>query len=527
MIKEGVIQAPNTPPSSPAILIVDDDAAKRLALRAMLAPLGHAVVEADSASAALSAVSGKRFAMILMDVHMPTLDGYETAKLIRQRQSELTPIIFITAFGGDQTATASAYASGAVDFIFTPILSDVLRAKVSAFVALFEQSQQLQSSLESITTLNAALRDSEARTQAVVQNVADGIVTAGEGGLIESFNRSARVMFGYREEEVIGRPLQLIIAPDDHDPAADVTRTWRTLLAAPDTPAEPTEMVGCRKDGSRFPMELAISHMRIGEGAVIVGCIRDITAHKQALAQVIEASRMKSEFVTNMSHEIRTPLNGVIGMANLVRDTDLDVVQREYVDALSVSSEALLAVVNDILDFSKIEAGRLDLDLTDFELRPIVEEACHMLSDGARAKGLELDHWVDADVPTTVNGDRVRLRQILLNLLANAVKFTATGDIELRVTRHEADRLRFAVSDTGIGIDRAHASTLFEAFTQADQSMTRQYGGTGLGLAISRLLADRMGGEIGVETRSSGGSVFWFTVRVPGVDGAPERVHRQ
>jgi signal transduction histidine kinase len=278
-------------------------------------------------------------------------------------------------------------------------------------------------------------------------------------------------------------------------------------------------MVGCRRDGSRFPMELAISHAQIDGGTVTIGCIRDITAHKQALSQVIEASRTRSEFVTNMSHEIRTPLKEVIGMTNLMSDTDLDIVQREFVDALSVSSEALLTVVNDILDFSKIEAGRLDLDLTDFQLRPIVEEACQMLSDGASAKGLELGHRVDTDVPTTVNGDRMRLRQILLNLLSNAVKFTATGEIVLQVTRQKADRLRFAVSDTGMGIDRDHASTLFEAFTQADQSMTRRYGGTGLGLATSRLLADRMGGEIGVETRSSGGGVFWFTVRLPSVDG--------
>ena len=177
----------------PAILVVDDNAAKRIAIRAMLAPLGHRVVEVDSGREALRAVLRGTFAVILMDVRMPTLDGYETAKLIRQRpQSELTPIIFVTAFGGDEAETATAYASGAVDFIFTPILPDVLRAKVSAFVDLFVQSEELQRSLESITDLNAALRASEVRARAVLQNVADGIVTAGEGGLIESFNRSAR-----------------------------------------------------------------------------------------------------------------------------------------------------------------------------------------------------------------------------------------------------------------------------------------------------------------------------------------------
>ena len=198
-----------------AVLVVDDDARKRLAIQAMLAPLEYTVVEADSGRAALRAVLRQPFAVILMDVRMPTLDGYETAKLIRQRtEFGRTPIIFVTAFGRDETETATAYASGAVDFIFTPIHADVLRAKVAAFVDLFLQTEELKRSLESITKLNAALRDSEVRARAVLQNVADAIVTAGEEGLIESFNRSARRLFGYREEEVVGQPLQLIVAPE-------------------------------------------------------------------------------------------------------------------------------------------------------------------------------------------------------------------------------------------------------------------------------------------------------------------------
>jgi diguanylate cyclase (GGDEF)-like protein/PAS domain S-box-containing protein len=266
---------------NPAILVVDDNAAKRLAVRAMLAPLGHSVIEAESGRDALRAVLRQTFAMILMDVRMPTLDGYETAKLIRQRaQSGLTPIIFVTAFGGDENETASAYASGAVDFIFTPILPDVLRAKVSAFVDLFVASQELQRSVESITALNAALRESEVRARAVLQNVADGIVTAGEEGLIESFNRSARRMFGYHEQEVIGKPLSLIIAPGHQGEFADPTPSRWSLLTAKDIPAEPTETVGCRKDGSCFPMEMDMSQMRIGERTFTVGCIRDISARK-------------------------------------------------------------------------------------------------------------------------------------------------------------------------------------------------------------------------------------------------------
>ncbi|HEY2435692.1 MAG TPA: response regulator, partial [Solirubrobacteraceae bacterium] len=253
-------------------------------------------------------------------------------------------------------------------------------------------------------------------------------------------------------------------------------------------------------------------------GEVSVGGIAtDITVQKQALHAAIEASRLKSEFVANMSHEIRTPLSGVIGMTDLLRETELLPAQREYVEALASSGEALLEVIGDILDFSKIEAGRLELDCTEFDLRRLVEESCLIVAERAHAKGLELSHWIENDVPEQVRGDRARLRQILLNLLSNAVKFTSDGEIVVRVSRSEGDTVSFAVSDTGIGIDSRHTEMLFEAFSQADQSTTRQFGGTGLGLAIARELAVLMGGEIGATPREEGGTVFAFTAQLPTV----------
>ncbi len=269
----------------PAILIVDNHEGKRLAIRAILAPLGLDVVEAESGHAALRAVLRQCFALILMDVRMPTLDGYETAKLIRQRtQTRLTPIIFVTASVKEQPmATATAYASGAVDFIFTPIIPDVLRAKVSTFVDLFVQSQALQ-------ILNAALHDSEARAHAVLENVADGIVTVDEAGLIESFNRSARRLFGYADEEVIGQPQGLILAPGHHDNLSGPARSTPSVLTGKQ-PIEavgrrkdgsyfPIEAVGRRKDGSCFPIEIETSQMQIGDQTITIGCIRDISERK-------------------------------------------------------------------------------------------------------------------------------------------------------------------------------------------------------------------------------------------------------
>ena len=273
----------------------------------------------------------------------------------------------------------------------------------------------------------------------------------------------------------------------------------------------------------QFPLKDAA-----GDVYAVVSMSTDVTDRKRALAEAVEASRSKSEFLANMSHEIRTPLNGVIGMTELLLQTELGTEQREYARTAASSGEALLGVINDILDFSKIEAGKLELDAHEFDLREAVEDTCEMLAGQAHGKALELTAFVAEDVPAVVRGDRGRLRQIVTNLVSNAIKFTHRGEVAVRVELLErAGRdavLRFEVADSGIGIEPAKLATLFESFSQADTSTTRRYGGTGLGLAISRQLVALMHGEIGATSEPGAGSRFHFTVRLPAPEtGRPAR----
>jgi PAS domain S-box-containing protein len=355
----------------------------------------------------------------------------------------------------------------------------------------------------------------------VFATLPDIVIVAEKDGTLRKWNQGLEYSSGYAGDELKGMPAQRLFDEAAHETIAALL-SEETLESQ-----DATEAGFLTKDGITTPYQWKVAQLNDLDGQVsgFILTGHDISNHKQVELSLLQAkeaaeqsSQAKSEFLANMSHEIRTPMNGIIGMNELLLDTTLTPEQREYADTVKSSAEALLALLNDILDFSKIEARKLDLDSTDFSLRENLGDAMRALAFRAHQKGLELLYEVAAEVPDTVVGDPSRLRQIVTNLVGNALKFTENGEVSVRVEKTDTEtdgvELRFAVHDTGIGIPQEKQQLIFQAFSQADTSIARKYGGTGLGLAISTQLVRLMNGYLWLESEEGHGSTFYFTARL-------------
>ena len=389
-----------------------------------------------------------------------------------------------------------------------------------------ERTIELQQEIADRQRAQEALGESEGRIRLLLDSTAEAIYGINREGKCTFCNPATLRFLGYRKiEDLLGKDMHSII----HHSYADGTplpvrdcHIYGSLLRSEGNHSD--EEVFWRADGTSFPVEYwAFPINREGESVGAVVTFLDITVRKHAELALVEAkeaaeaaSRAKSEFLANMSHEIRTPMNGIIGMTDLTLDTTLTPEQRDYLDMVKSSADSLLHVINDILDFSKIEAGKLALEENEFEIREVLRDTVKTLALRADKKQLELAVRVSAEVPETVVGDPTRLRQLIVNLVGNAIKFTEQGNItvdaELEEMSRDGVRLHLRVSDTGIGIPLEKQQVIFESFAQADGSTTRLFGGTGLGLTISRRLVELMGGRLWVESEVGKGSTFHFTV---------------
>ncbi len=387
-----------------------------------------------------------------------------------------------------------------------------------------EAIQQLNQEISERQVVEQELRLSESKLNSIFTSVPEAIVVADARGKIVQCNVATAEIFGYSWRELIGQNINILMQPSEHrahDGYLDAyQRTGEKRLMA-----QPRVVQGMRKDGALFPVRVTVKETRVDDAHFFIGVIQDFTAiqHTQDLLveaknKAEQANRLRGEFLANMSHEIRTPMNGILGMTELAMSTDDAKVQKEYLSLARDSASHLLHIINQILDFSKIEAGALELELLAACPAQLIRHTSRSLEQLAQAKGIDLQIENDPALPELVWMDPVRVRQVLTNLIGNAIKFTEDGKVTVKSKVHatanqDMVRLEISVADTGIGFDTARTDALFSPFTQADGSITRSYGGTGLGLAITRSLVQLMGGD--VDATSEQGKGACFTISFP------------
>ncbi len=507
----------------PVIVCIDDDKASRVRLQQdILSRRPDAVlVVAATGMEALDlidglATQGRGPAVVLCGHILPDIGAHELLRCIQDRHDDLHAILLT-----DERQTPPVFQGARLyRTIAKPWHQEDLLFTVGGALDSYHRRQQIRLQTE-------ALRESDQRLRAFVEKAADAIITIDAAGTIRSANPATRRIFGWPVHDLIGRDVTLLMV--ERDRVGHQARLARLVDGAPVPPVDVTlDVTGRRRDGGEVPLEVGVSQFTLDGEVYFSGIIRDVSERRRLRELAEEKERAesrtaaKSAFLATMSHEIRTPMNGVLGMLELLSATDLDGEQRELLGICRDSAQFLLTIIDDILDFSKIEAGRLTLDATEAAMDDIVFSVAELLSSRAWSKDLELISYVDNDLPALLLCDAARLRQILINLVGNAIKFTHEGQVAIRVgpapetdPQAETVTVRFEVEDTGIGLDEDQIARLFRPFEQADASTTRRFGGSGLGLAISRRLVEMMGGEIGVTSTPGKGSVFRVTVPMP------------
>ena len=535
------------------ILMVDDRPENLLALEAILEPLGQNLVRAGSGEEALKALLTRNFAVILLDVQMPGMNGFDTARLIKARErSRHIPIIFLTAISKEEAYVFEGYSVGAVDYMFKPFQPDILRSKVAVFVDLYRKQEQirLQDDLlresekrELELRHRAELRETQARLAEVVDGAMDAIVMFDEAQRVLLFNEAAERMFCVPGRDIIGKEIGTLF-PD----ARRVEHVGRLLGASRHEPDDscateqlPVRQIesftGRRATGEEFPLEASVSRLDEGESRVYTMIGRDVTERVRAeqelksqadslarttaelriandelqrrQADLEKAMNARSRFYASMSHELRTPINAILGYSTLLLENiygPLNEKQAEGIQRTHKAAKHLLELVNDVLDLSKIEAGKVDLKLQPVTFPDLLEDlfvTVRPLADD-RGSTLTLEHEGEPRVLVT---DPRRVRQILLNLLSNAIKFGQGKPIRVRSAAREDGGHEIEVIDEGVGIAPADIDRIFDEFVQIGKGAHQQEG-TGLGLPISKRLAELLHGTLEVESNLGRGSRF-------------------
>jgi PAS domain S-box-containing protein len=489
------------------ILIVEDENLIGLGIEQNLIDFGYQVISVvDSGEKAIECVKIDKPDIILMDVQLNgKMDGIEAARII---QSEFDiPVIFLTAFSEESTISKVKQFQP-IGYLIKPV--QVRELKIVVEMALY--NAKLNTDRKQI--------DEELRKRSLAVNQSASIfVITDLDGIIEYVNPAFSRITGYSSQEVIGKSTKIL--KSGKHPSRFYQKLWETILSGETWKGE---MVNRKKDGKLYWEFAIISPVKNPDGKIthFVAIKEDISERKEMESQLLAAKKIaesankaKSEFLAKMNHEIRSPMNGIIGMIEVLLDSDLSGEQRESAQIAKTSASHLLSLVNDNLDYSKIEANKLKLEKIKFNLRELVEELVDIESYQIKLKKLTFLYDIHQDVPINLIGDPVRLKQILINLISNALKFTDQGTISFQISL-QSDQvaktiLKFEIEDTGIGISDSKQKDLFELYTQIDNSTSRKYGGTGLGLAICKQLVELIGGKIGVNSTEGKGSCFFFT----------------